>query len=107
MLKKATARHPELTEERVREISEQLGMPVGEVIAWAQQPWGLLQLLGEQLYGNPMEAIGALVAELILLKDNSRMEIRKESGMIFVATRYGDRRVKRMGLRIGIPGQRR
>lgn len=107
MLKKATTRHPELTEQRVREISEQLGMPVGEVIAWAQQPWGLLQLLGEQLHGNPTEAVGALVAELILLKDNSRMEIQKGGGTIFVTTRNGDGRVKRMVLRISVPGQQR
>ena len=107
MLKKATTRYPELTETRAMELSEQLGMPVAEVVAWAQQPWGLIQLLGEQLYGNPMEAVGALVAEIILLKDNSQMEIRKQRGTISVTTKYSDGRVRRMGLRINTPGQRR
>ena len=107
VLKRSTDRHPELAEEGVRELSAQLGIPAAEVIAWSQQPWGLIQLLAEQLYGNPPETIRALVSDIILLKDNSCMEIQKERGVISVTTVDRDGMVKRGRLKCSIPGQRR
>jgi hypothetical protein len=88
ILKKAMRRDPGLTEDLLKELSKQMDMPIGEVIALTNQPWGMLQLFGEYLFGNSPEIVEALVADIILLRDNSRLEIRKEHGMISVTTRY-------------------
>ena len=99
MLKRAMARHPGFTEERFGELSEQLGIPVADVLTWAKHPWGILQLLGEQLYGKPVEVVAALMADIVLLRDDSLMEIRKEHGMITVTTRREDGKITRKRLR--------
>ena len=88
ILKKAMSREPDLTEDLVKELSEQMDMPIKEVIAMVSQPWGMLRLLGEYLSGNPPKVVEALVADIVLMTDNSRLEIRREHGMIFVTTRY-------------------
>jgi len=88
ILKKAMRREPVLTEDLVKELSEQMDMPIKEVIAMVSQPWGMLRLLGEYLSGNPPKVVEALVADIVLMTDNSRLEIRREHGMIFVTTRY-------------------
>ena len=80
------SREPGLTEDLVIELSEQMDMPIKEVIAMVSQPWGMHRLLAEYLSGNPPEVVEALVADFVLMRDNSRPEIRKEHGMISVTT---------------------
>lgn len=97
VLKKAMRQEPGLTEDLVKELSEQMDMPIKEVMAMISQPWGMLRLLGEYLSGNPPKIVESLVADIALLKDSSRLEIYKEHGIVSVTTRYsnGQTTVKR------------
>jgi hypothetical protein len=88
ILKKAMGREPGLTEDLVKELSEQMDMPIGEVTAMISQPWGILRLLGEYLSGNPPEVVKSLVADIVLLRDSSTLEIQKQHGVITITTKY-------------------
>ena len=102
ILKKAMRREPVLTEDLVKELSEQMDMPIKEVTAMVSQLWGMLRLLGEYLFGNPPKVVEALVADIVLMIDNSRLEIRKEHGMISVTTQYrnGETTLKKLNCKI-------
>jgi hypothetical protein len=103
VLNRIVRRDPELSEESIRDLSEKTGLPVGEVLAWARQPWGMLQLFGEYIFGNSPKIIESLVYDIVLLRDNAGLEIRKERGVIRVITRYanGETAEKRLRCRTG------
>ena len=104
ILKRTTRRGPGLTDESIKELSEQLGIPIDEVMALlTRQPWGILQLLGEHLLGNSPEIVQTLVSDIVLLRDNSILEIRKQHGVISVTTRYRDGKVTQKRLNCKIP----
>ncbi len=107
VLKRSMQRDPGVTEELVGELSEQLGMPIGEVVALTNQPWGLLQLFGEHLFGNPPEIVEELVTDIMLLKDRSSLWIRKERGVIYVTTRYRNGQIAQKRLNCNVAGLER
>ena len=86
-IKKIVSQDPILTQDFIDGLSQQLRMPVAEVVARARPPWGMLQLFGEYLFGNPPGVVDSLIADIMLLKDNSGLFIRKERGIIYVTTR--------------------
>ena len=87
----------------MKELSEQLGMPIDEVMALTRQPWGILHLLGEHLVGNPPEIVQTLVSDIVLLRDNSILEIRKQHGVVSVTTRYRNGQIEEKRLNWKIP----
>jgi len=107
VLKRSTRRDPGVTEELVRDLSEQLDVPIGEALALTNQPWGMLQLFGEHLFGNPPEIVEELVTDIMLLRERSSLEVRKGHGVITVTTSHGDGRITRKQLRCGVGRVRR
>ena len=94
IMKKAMRREPGLSEDLVKELSEQIDMPVKEVMVMVSQPWGMWRLLGEYLSGNPPEVVESLVADIVLMRDNSSLEIKKQHGMISVTSRYRNGKIE-------------
>ena len=100
--------NPDLTEKLIEALSKKLDMPVEEVIKRLQKPWGMKQALRGQLpnYGlereqsdvearlqgglrfiriaglfqNSPKELAELLQQIILLKENAKLEITKQGG---------------------------
>jgi len=108
--KKVMKNNPDFTEQVVKSLSKQLKMPVEEVIKRMQKPWGLKQALrGEwpdyglekeqsdvearlkgalwfmriaRLFQNSPKELAELLRQIIMLKENAKLEIIKIDGQL-------------------------
>ena len=104
--KKVMKENPDFTKQMIDSLSKHLKMPVEEVIKRMQRPWGLMQALrgqwpdyvleGEQsdvearlngalwfmrageLFQNSPKELAELLRQIIMLKDNTKLEITQK-----------------------------
>ena len=110
--KKVMKDNPDFTEQLIKSLSKHLKIPIGEVIKRMQKPWGLLQALrGEwpdyglereqsdvearlkgglrfmriaQLFHNSPKELAELLQQIVMLKENVKLEITKKDGQLIV-----------------------
>ncbi len=104
--------NPDIKKEIVTALSEQLEMPVEEVIKRMGKPWGLVQYLRGQwpnprlsreqsdverrlsgslwflhfadMFKNNLEQISELLVELSMMTENKKLEVTKEGGELII-----------------------
>ncbi len=112
ILREINKKNPDITQKIVTALSEQLEMPVEEVIKRMGKPWGLIQFLRGQWpnpglereqsdiemrleealwflrfaaeFRNTPEQISQLLVELSMMTENKKLEITKEGGELII-----------------------
>jgi hypothetical protein len=119
IFRKLRKTHPEIADDTIKMLAEELRTTEEEVTLLWSKPWGVKQLLsGEwprtdraeiqgkiqsrlvasleiirlgEIYGNSPESIAEVITEIVMLKENTRLEITKEGGKIILKKYRVDR----------------
>jgi hypothetical protein len=110
VFRKLRKNHPEIADDNIKMLAEELKISEEEVVVLWSKPWGVKQLLsGEwprtdraeiqgkiqrrlvasleiirlgEIYGNDPEQVADVLTEIAMLKENTKLEISKEGGKI-------------------------